>query len=130
MSNNKFGSIDIPTRTKRRIAIVENSQELIFYSRILNLRGYEIVHVATSMQEVINSLEEGKLAYIDYIMIDYSKDGLDGLAIAAEVVKREPGIKIIILSRDESMRNESLAAGFGFIPKPFTIGELMDGLRR
>lgn len=131
----KNGSGSIPsektvTNPKRngglRIAIVDDAPSLVeTYSIVLRTKGHDVVATATNGEQMLAWLDDNRAKNIDVAIIDYRLgNGIDGLTLAQLLLKKNPHIKIIIASADESLRNEPNGSGFFVLRKPFSAMEL------
>jgi len=93
------------------------------------LPGVEIVAEAGDGQEALKVIRELRP---DVALLDVSMPGLNGLEVAARVVKEHPRTKVIIVSMhgdDESVRRALLAGAAGYLLKHSDRGELEMALR-
>ena len=115
-------------RSERRegatIAIVEDEPDLrAVYEIILRRLGYD-VFAATDGEQFLREMV-GDGASFDLVLMDYRMPGIDGLEASRKALERVPGLKVIIASADDSIRDVVVASGLGFISKPFSKAELI-----
>jgi two-component system, NtrC family, response regulator GlrR len=114
---------------KRKVAIADDKRELSeLYTLALQLRGHEVVFVGSSAEELIDAQTKGKLNGVEYVVIDYRMGGMNGLDLAAQLVGLIPGVRIVIASADNSIKNQVEAVGFKFVSKPCTMSELWEAI--
>jgi len=114
----------------RKIIILDDIPELAeLFRKALELSGLEVVMVAHTGEELLEKLSRIMIK-IDFALMDYTIDGghLNGLETAVLVHKKEPEIRIVMASANDSIEQESIACGFSFLKKPIGIGELLDAL--
>ena len=115
------------------ILLVEDEDAVrAFGSRALASRGYT-VHEATSGVEALEVLEEYG-DEIDLIVSDVVMPEMDGPTLFGEVQKTHPGLKFIFVSgyaEDAFARNlpEEDRDKFGFLPKPFSLKQLVSTVK-
>ena len=115
------------------ILLVEDEDAVrAFGSRALASRGYT-VHEATSGVEALEVLEEYS-GEIDLIVSDVVMPEMDGPTLFGEVQKTHPGLKFIFVSgyaEDAFAKNlpEEDRDKFGFLPKPFSLKQLVSTVK-
>lgn len=64
----------------------------------------------------------------DLVILDYRMPGMNGVEIAEEMRKIEPGIPVIFASgyAEEADLRRQAGSGTAVLPKPFRLGELAD----
>jgi DNA-binding NtrC family response regulator len=63
---------------------------------------------------------------VDALITDYHLPDGTGLDVLRSVQRRAPAIRAVVISADASVGELALAAGaMAFLPKPFTIAELL-----
>jgi len=114
------------------LVIDDDADVRVAAERVLRRHGFAVL-VASGGVEGIELLQ--REAGIGIVLLDLNMPGLGGAETAREVVRINPAIRLIAMSGDTEpevragLRGVDLA---GFVPKPFTIGELLavvDGLR-
>jgi DNA-binding NarL/FixJ family response regulator len=69
----------------------------------------------------------------DVILVDVAMPGADGVEVAARLIARHPGLRVLILSAhdDDLLRSRALAAGVhGFLSTFEPLELVLDGVRR
>lgn len=95
---------------------------------ILGSEGYSVAEAVNGRDAV------GRYSEVcpDVVVLDITMPGLDGLAATAEILRRDPEARVIIVSAQSGVdvRERALAAGaVDFIGKPFLPQRLLDSVR-
>nr|WP_246429915.1 PAS domain-containing sensor histidine kinase [Prosthecomicrobium pneumaticum] len=113
------------------ILIVEDQEAIrIVAARALASRGYS-VHEAASGLEALDFIRTSGIP-VDLVVSDVVMPELDGPSLLRELRKDHPNLKIIFVSgyaEDAFARNLPPGEVFGFLPKPFTIKELVTAVK-
>lgn len=113
----------------KRVAIVDDDFELLTtYSVVLEHLGYTTL-TANDGDEIVNQVLHGAEAAPDVILMDYRMPKMNGLEAAKEILRNRPGVKIIMSTADDSVKQEAISAGMTFLQKPFSLGELASAIR-
>ncbi len=69
----------------------------------------------------------------DIALLDFNMPGKDGLALASDMLRLNPGIHVAVVSANHQLEvvNRARAAGAAFLAKPITakaLGEYLDGV--
>jgi CheY-like chemotaxis protein len=119
------------SRGKRIVAVVEDEEDLLsIYSHYLKSQGYGSVFTFLNGEDFVEAVAEGKI-FPDYVIVDYRLPGLNGIETGKGATAIRPGIKIIVTTADDSVRDEANSMGFQFLLKPFSLAsltQLMDDL--
>ncbi len=112
------------------ILLVEDEDAVrSFGARALTSRGYTVLEAASGAEalEVVDR-EEGK---IDLIVSDVVMPEMDGPAMFAELRKRGVTAKVIFVSgyAEEAFAKNLPEGDFGFLPKPFTLKQLIETVK-
>ncbi|MEX3015519.1 ATP-binding protein [Gymnodinialimonas hymeniacidonis] len=102
-----------------------------FASRALRLRGYTVIE-AGSAEEALETLTDQSLE-IDLFVTDVIMPGLDGPTWVREALKDRPDTKVIFVSgyaEDALEGSEDGIPGSVFLPKPFSLTDLTETVRR
>jgi two-component system chemotaxis response regulator CheY len=118
--------------------IVEDEPVLLeIYSNILQLKGHEVVGKANDGLECLNIFSKMKTDGSmksntpDFILMDHRMPIKDGLETMKELLKMDPGLKIIFVSADITIKAEALSNGaVDFIAKPFSMNTLFESINR
>ena len=110
---------------KETILVVEDDERVrTVSSESLRELGYTVVEAAGA-KEALKKIEGGLAP--DLLFTDVVMPGLTGRELAAELLKRYPGIKVLFTTgytRNAIVHNGVLDAGTHLISKPFNIEEL------
>jgi CheY-like chemotaxis protein len=115
------------------LVIDDDADVRVAAERVLRRHGFTVL-VASGGVEGIELLQ--REAGIGIVLLDLNMPGLGGAETAREAVRINPAIRLIAMSGDTEPEVRARLQGVdlaGFVPKPFTIGELLavvDGLRR
>lgn len=105
------------------MAIVEDERDLSYtYSLIIRRLGYD-AYVARNGQEIVAAVLEGKVTP-DLVLMDYRMPGMNGLSAGEILREKKPDTRILVMSADDSIRDQVNVAGMAFLQKPFSISQL------
>jgi DNA-binding NtrC family response regulator len=110
----------------RQVAIVDDERDIRqAYANVLARLGAKIALQAEDPHTLIEAM---KTQNADLILIDYHFPGkeMNGLKTAELVRQIKPNAKIVIISGDDTIRNQVVQAGFKFILKPISVSNLAD----
>jgi CheY-like chemotaxis protein len=112
------------------VMIVDDELFIVeLYRDILQLRGYRVVGTAFDGEEAIrkyNSSQEKP----DVIIMDHRMPVMNGVEATKEIMKGNPGQKVIFVSADILVEREAREAGASeFLPKPFRMDDLIEKMR-
>lgn len=112
------------------IAIVEDGKYLVdVYRRMLEKKGINICFVAFDGKEALLKFIECSDPPHGVIM-DYRLPTMNGIDTAREILKIDPGAKIIFLSADADVKEEAMKAGaYKFLKKPASIKDIIDAVQ-
>jgi two-component system cell cycle sensor histidine kinase/response regulator CckA len=111
------------------ILLVEDEDAVrSFGARALSSRGYTVLEAASGLEALEVVEREGK---IDLIVSDVVMPEMDGPAMFAELRKRGVTAKVIFVSgyAEEAFAKNLPAGDFGFLPKPFTLKQLIETVK-
>jgi DNA-binding response OmpR family regulator len=94
----------------------------------LQMNGFE-VRGAGSAEEAILALEE---APVDVVLVDLMMPGRNGLELAREIRRHHPLVRVVLTSAYHMSERQLARADcgvIGFVPKPYSLGELCCFLR-
>jgi PAS domain S-box-containing protein len=97
-------------------------------TEILHMLGYEVTAAASGEEAGLLPVEPA----VDILLTDLLLPGVHGHELAAGLLDRWPGLRIIYMSgytADESLRQSVHAGNVHFLQKPFTMEELAQELR-
>jgi two-component system cell cycle sensor histidine kinase/response regulator CckA len=113
------------------ILLVEDEDGLrSLNARGLRSRGYTVIEAANGL-EAIEMLEEEQGA-VDLVVSDVVMPEMDGPTMLAQMREKNPNLKIIFVSGyAEDAFEKSLPEGqqFNFLPKPFTLSQLVAAVK-
>lgn len=108
------------------VLLVEDETPVrIFSSRALSNKGYTVIE-ADSAETALSIIGE-RGGEIDLIVSDVIMPGMNGPAMAQEIAKTYPDIKVIFISgyaEDVFANTYGSEAKFNFLAKPFTLKQL------
>jgi two-component system cell cycle sensor histidine kinase/response regulator CckA len=109
------------------ILLVEDEEGLrALNARGLQSRGYTVIEAGNGI-EALQELEK-RGGEVDVVVSDVVMPEMDGPALMKELKKRKPDIKIIFVSgyaEDAFDKNLPDQMQFNFLPKPFTLKQLV-----
>lgn len=111
------------------IAIVEDEKDLVrVYVRLFEKRKIPVAFIAYDGNEAI-------LKYIactpkpHIVIMDYRLPTLNGIEVTKKILEVDPDTKVIMLSADTTVKEESLACGaYIFIAKPASLKLITDAV--
>ena len=112
------------------ILLVEDEPPLLrLAARALRGAGYNVL-TASSAEEALELLEgDGPVPCA--LVSDVVMPGLDGLALAAELRARHPGLPVLLVSgyAEAALGRDLAAEGIRLLPKPYGLADLVTELR-
>jgi two-component system, cell cycle sensor histidine kinase and response regulator CckA len=118
-------------RGTERLLVVEDDPHVREVTvRSLRGGGYEVL-VAASGQEALAFGAE-RLRQVRLLVTDVVMPGLDGRALASELLRRHPALRVLYVSgypQDAIAERGVLMAGVELLPKPFTASALLARVR-
>jgi two-component system cell cycle sensor histidine kinase/response regulator CckA len=126
-------SKDIPqSKENERILLVDDEIELVESGiRILKWMGYQVKGATTPIEAL--GMIRAQPHQFDLIISDFSMPRMNGMQLAEEIKRINPGIPIILLSgynSNVSKKQVNSTAINGFITKPITKNELARVIRK
>jgi len=113
------------------VLLVEDEEAVrAFGARALSSRGYT-VHEAASGLEALHVIEEMK-GQVDLIVSDVVMPEMDGPTMLGELRKRGVTARVVFVSgyaEDAFQKNLPEGEEFGFLPKPFTLKQLIEAVK-
>ena len=110
----------------KRIAIVYDEEDLVrVYSMMVKSWGHRIEFTGSDGTDIVKAIIENKVQP-DIVLLDHRMRAMNGLEAAKRIRASHPSIRIVIVSADDSVREEAIRAGFIFLQKPFSRAELKD----
>ena len=113
------------------ILLVEDEEAVrAFGARALSSRGYTVLEAASGREALEVVEEEG--GKIDLIVSDVVMPEMDGPTMFGELRKRGIKCKVIFVSgyaEDAFQKNLPAGEDFGFLPKPFSLKQLVEAVK-
>jgi two-component system cell cycle sensor histidine kinase/response regulator CckA len=113
------------------ILLVEDEEAVrAFGARALASRGYKVLEAASGLEAL--DVVEANAGQIDLIVSDVVMPEMDGPTMFGELRKRGLMAKIIFVSgyaEDAFAKNLPEGQEFGFLPKPFTLKQLVEAVK-
>lgn len=107
----------VAKKVTKRIAIVDNEDDLTsMFSMLVKRLGYHVEFVRHNGSEIVRAVAGG--IHPDVILMDYRMPKMNGIETAKIVLNKLPDVKIVVVSADDSVKEEALSAGFHFLQKP------------
>lgn len=97
---------------------------------VLELAGYSVL-LAENGEEGVRAYREAGGA-VDLVLLDMSMPRMSGIETLAELLKIDPGVRVLLtsgFSLDEKVRRALDRGAAGFIDKPFTPQALTRKIR-
>ena len=108
------------------LVVDDNEQALALVDEALTSRGYKVT-VTPKGAEAIPILETKKGEAIDLVIIDLVMPDVDGMELAAKILKKRPDIRILVMSGyadDVVVHGVFESENVDFLAKPFSIRDL------
>ncbi|MCK0195538.1 response regulator [Ancylobacter sp. 6x-1] len=102
-----------------------------FASRALASRGYHVMEAASGLEALDVLAEHG--GTVDLVLSDVVMPEMDGPTLLKSLRSTYPDIKVIFMSgyaEEAFARNLPEGAAFGFLPKPFTLKQLIEAVKK
>lgn len=112
-----------------RILIVDDYPELpkaMAYA--LNNAGHE-VETAWNGVQGLAKFDRAEIPF-DAVVSDWNMPGMNGFEMVTEILKRNPHVKIVMMSGDDSNRPPERTPPITLLPKPFGMKELLQELEK
>jgi len=112
------------------VAIVDDETQLVrTYELLFKKRQIPMAFAAYDGDEAIEKFKNSD-PRPGIVIIDYRLPSMSGLDIMKAILELEPRTKIVFISGDESIRQESLDAGANvFLKKPTSIKDITETIR-
>jgi two-component system cell cycle sensor histidine kinase/response regulator CckA len=98
--------------------------------RALTARGYTVIEAASGLEALHLMDERGEP--VDLVVSDVVMPEMDGPSLLRELRKRHPDLKVIFVSgyaEDAFKRNLPEGEEFAFLPKPFSLKQLIEAVK-
>ena len=111
---------------KANILLVEDEDAVrTFSARVLKNKGFNVVE-ASNAQEALTILE--KESSFDLLLTDMMMPGMDGETLCNIAKERYPFLRVILMSgysQDFARHGKDEDKNFSFLPKPFSLNQLI-----
>ena len=111
---------------KANILLVEDEEAVrAFSARVLKNKGFNVVE-ACDAQEALEILEKGNP--FDLLLTDMMMPGMDGETLCNIAKERYPFLRVILMSgysQDFARHGKDEDKNFSFLPKPFSLNQLI-----
>lgn len=120
------------TRAGATILVAEDDDSIRgLAARVLRRAGYTVI-VASDGEDLLKQLDQTTAeTRPELLLTDVVMPKMDGRRLAERVRAKYPKITVVYMSgysADETLRSEALAAGGGYLPKPFTPSGLLEAV--
>jgi CheY-like chemotaxis protein len=123
------GRTDVRSATAKTIAIVDDEEDLLaVYKMMVRQSGFTVAFTASDGGDAVQALTE-KRVRPDVILLDYRMRTMNGLEAAQKIRQVDQTVKIVIVTADDSVKERTIAAGFGYLQKPFSVSQLGELLK-
>ncbi|WP_454684591.1 cell cycle histidine kinase CckA [Ancylobacter moscoviensis] len=114
------------------LLLVEDEEAVrAFAARALVSRGYQVLEAGSGI-EALEVMGE-HAGEVDLILSDVVMPEMDGPTLLKELRATHPDIKVIFMSgyaEEAFAKNLPEGADFGFLPKPFTLKQLIEAVKK
>ena len=121
----------LPRGSAERILLVDDTDSVRMMVReMLVEAGYQVVEAINAQQALLELHSDREL---DLLLSDVGLPGMNGreLADAARVLRPHlPVLFVTGYTESAAVRNEFLGQGMSLLPKPFSVNELLRGVRQ
>ena len=108
------------------LVVDDNEQALALVDEALTSRGYKVITTSKGV-EALPLLDSKKGEPFDLVIIDLVMPDVDGMELAAKILKKRPDIRILIMSGyadDVVVHGVFDSESVDFLAKPFSIRDL------
>jgi DNA-binding response OmpR family regulator len=95
-------------------------------ARALQENGFAVLTANCGAQAMKLFREHG--SEVDLLISDITMPGLDGPSLARKLQAEKPDLKVLLMSG--SCEADQLTLGFDFLPKPFSIADMLAKVRK
>ncbi len=112
------------------VAIVDDEQQLVrTYEMIFQRRQIPISFVAYDGPIALQRFREAHPPP-GVVIIDYRLPSMSGMELMKAILAIDPGVKIVIVSADDTVRQEALDGGAkAFLKKPVPLQEIVNTVK-
>ena len=113
------------------VLIVDDELFIVeLYRDILQLRGYKVMGTAFDGEEALRKYSKSD-DKPDVIIMDHRMPVMNGVDATKEIIRLNPGQKVIFVSADVLVEKEARDAGaVDFLPKPFRMDDLIEKMEK
>jgi two-component system cell cycle sensor histidine kinase/response regulator CckA len=114
------------------ILIVEDEEPVrIFAARALSNKGYQVIE-ASDGESALEMMQDQEGGLVDLLVTDVVMPGMDGPTLAEKARQLNPDIKVILVSgyAEEGFRQKLGHRDIAFLPKPFSLNQLAEEVKR
>ncbi len=109
--------------------VEDNRQVVELYREILKIYGYEFAGYVLDGKEAVQVLETMN-PRPDIIIMDQRLPLMSGIEATKEIMRMDPGAKVLFVSADLNSREDALSSGAtDFIRKPFEVKDFLARLK-
>ena len=108
------------------LVVDDNEQALALVEEALTSRGYKVT-VTSKGTEALPILDSKKGESVDLVIIDLVMPDVDGMELAAKILKKRPDVSILVMSGyadDVVVHGVFESNNVDFLAKPFSIRDL------
>jgi len=108
------------------LVVDDNEQALALVDEALTSRGYKVT-VTSKGTEALPLLDSKKGEAFDLVIIDLVMPDVDGMELAAKILKKRPDVSILVMSGyadDVVVHGVFESNNVDFLAKPFSIRDL------
>ncbi|ADH89548.1 multi-sensor hybrid histidine kinase [Ancylobacter novellus DSM 506] len=113
------------------LLLVEDEEAVrAFAARALASRGYQVLEAGSGVEAL--EVMETHAGEVDLVLSDVVMPEMDGPTLLKELRGTHPDIKVIFMSgyaEEAFAKNLPEGADFGFLPKPFTLKQLIEAVK-
>ncbi|QIB35424.1 cell cycle histidine kinase CckA [Ancylobacter pratisalsi] len=114
------------------VLLVEDEEAVrAFAARALVSRGYQVLEAGSGVEALEVMAEHG--GDVELVLSDVVMPEMDGPSLLKELRAANPDIKVIFMSgyaEEAFAKNLPEGADFGFLPKPFTLKQLIEAVKK
>jgi len=122
--------LTISEKTIIRTAVVDDEADLgDLYFKILNRLGYSSPRIFRDGNSIVDAVVRNGQDY-DIVLIDFQMPGMNGIEASKIILEHSPQTKIVLVTANDSVREEALSLGFYYLQKPFSVKSLEQVMNR
>ena len=110
------------------IVVVDDEHEIVdLLVCALRKAGYEVLGAYKPEDAFVLCTDRDRV--VDLVVSDYSMPGQNGIQLANDLQRMRPKLEFVFMSASPVAFEESIAAGFVCLPKPFSFAELLEKIQ-